>query len=234
MPIKTIEVSSVQTITDACVSECGNYYLNMYHDNDGASFIYDDMMRNCSDLWHYVLYGDTDKWKTLQDNSKYDTELGMFITKHTHVIAELAIGEYASLECLTNFLDKLDIPYEHYMGGWRDNDYLFIGYHKDDLPNHYGSSDVEQYKSTLKSWYTAWNGLATGDYTCYQFSIERVDGTVDANCDSCGGFLLDDNLPYGERVKDVMNNMSDLFPSDVVFDDESFEHAINNAEYSND
>jgi hypothetical protein len=238
MPIKTIQVSMVQTITDACVSECGNYYLKVCHDNDGASFQYDCMMDNCGDLWHYVLHGGTDNWKTLHDNSKYidaDPNTGSYyrthLTKYITPIAELSTGEYASWECLTNFLDKLDIPYKYYNGGSRDDDYLFIGYHKDDLPSHYGSDDVEKYKSTLKSWYNTWEGLATGNYTCYWFSIERVDNESDENCDSCGGFLLDDNLPYGEDVKDVMNSMREHFPSGVVFDDKSFEHAIDNAEY---
>lgn len=229
MSIKTIEVPFIKAIKDACVSDCGNYYLTISHDNEGAGFQYDCMMDNCNDLWYFVLTGGTDNWETLQDNFKRDDSKGI-MTKFYTPITELATGECASWECLTNFLDKLDIPYYHYRGDRTTDDYLFIGYHKDDLPSHYGS-DVDPYKSTLKAWYNTWEGLATGHYTCYHFSIQRIDGTHDGNCESCGGFLVDDNLPYGEDVKDVMNSMREHFPSGIVFDDESFEHAIANAKY---
>jgi hypothetical protein len=220
MPIKNIQVPMVQTITDACVSECGNYYLKVCHDNDGAGFQYDCMMDNCDDLWQYVIkQGHRDE--IVNDNGvRYKTP-----------ITELATGYNADIAKLKTFLDKTDTPYEYYKGEHNCDSYIFIGYHKDDLISHYGSDDVEVYKSTLKSWYTTWKGLATGNYTCYWFSIERVDNEYDENCASCGGFLVDDNLPYGEGIKDVMNSMREHFPSGVVFDDASFEHAIDNATY---
>jgi hypothetical protein len=232
MPIKTIQVPEISTIENACVSECGNYYLSVSHDNEGASLHYDCMMENCEDLWHYVLHGDTSNWKTLQDNFRGRPEQSL--AKYTYVIAELSTGEHASWECLTNFLDKLDIPYEHYNGGYREDDYLFIGYHKDDVLERYGSDDIDTYKATLEAWYTTWRGLATGAYTCYWFNIQRIDGAIDDNCDSCGGFLVDDTLPYYEDIKDVMNRMRYHVPRGVVFDDESFKHAIDYAKYSND
>jgi hypothetical protein len=229
MPVRTIQVSTIQEIEEACVSECGDYYLTVSNDNEGASFQYDCMMDNCNNLWHMVLRGNVDNWTVEKANHQYNKESQVITVKHARTIAELATGEYASWKCLKNFLDTVEIPYIHHSSS-DGSDYLFIGYRGDDLLAHYGN-DVDVYTSTLASWFATWEALATGEYDCYSFKILRIDGTSDDSCDCSGGFLASGHLPFDERVKDIINSMRDLFPSNLMFDDASVKHAIANVVY---